>query len=373
MVDDRNILKSKLEEDLKQKLQDAQKALEKLQEGVRTVEANATKAKESLIQEIASIHQLLKTRKMELSREIDIISHKQICSLQKSITELCRAIGSIEGSLTNMDNLDLNQLAFLRIPEIDGRYQRSTSPLQLNMDGIDLTKEILNWGSVSCKGLSGFFDAGTSTSALLPDRYVDYQDKPCMDHKPVSYLGEGIIDIRPPPKLPLFSGASAVKPMCSDFDVLDLEELLTDVKLESGRPSGDMDFELVTAKDVNEDQLEVRNELNVDEADETDLIPARFRSSDVSGWVKSGKRTYPELADFLMKKKVDDGNCSYAHDPLNNRYVEFPCLQIDAIAWVAPSSKRFKCFDELELPFPSMGIIPSELDLPPEYWVARST
>jgi hypothetical protein len=376
MVDNKQLLKSKVESDLRKKIVEAQKILSQLQESVRGVEKNASKAKEDVNLEISSIHQLVRKRKVELNREIDIISNKQITSLRDSINELCVAIGSLEGTLTNLDSFNVHQLLSLNIPEIDGRSPKSVSPVRVDLDSATLNKEVMKWGTVTCRGVSGFFDVGNSAS--LPERFVEYHDKHSMDHKPLLYAeGDAFIDVRPPPKLPSRGGASSAKgSLCSEFDLVDLdnlEELLTSVKLQTLKDEEDgIEFEVITVENVDEPK---RDQQPSNEK-ENRLIPETFNGTDLSEWVKPRKRSYSdEIAGFLVERKHsgDNNNPQYLHNPLNNQFVEFPCLRTDAKAWVSP--KRFKCSDEndLELPFPATGIVPSVYYLPASCWLKRSS
>jgi len=67
------------------------------------------------------------------------------------------------------------------------------------------------------------------------------------------------------------------------------------------------------------------------------------------------------------EEKQQQRTTAYIHNPLKNRFVDFPCLRTDLNAWVVKPAKRAKLSSELTF----HENFPPEYSLPAPFWLQK--
>jgi len=390
------VLKKELEDDLQKKVMTAQGLIRSLRGAIVQVKDNSSKAKTEVNEAVDSVQVALANRKLELNRQIDLICHTQVNSLQEEIQGTLIALGSLQSTLANLDSFDNGQLLNLSIPDLSWDKSCSTpAPIVVNLASEDVQKSVKEWGGVNANGLKGLVEIGTTAS--MPQRFVEYGEEKAnselMYHKSVSSELPSVISFRAPPKLPesisipAGSGNEASMQFGSSSSNKHLDQWLTKVSTESC-PESD-DFEMVCVGSNSEaggDSISV-----VDKASDSDLDEPAFtldddtqqteekvavsRCSDsediedISAWL--GQKKSLSVSGEIPRAKPADiclRNGCQEYATCNNRFVDFPCLRVDPKNWVC-SKKKSTAGASMKMG--QSEIIPPSYALPAPFWLKK--
>jgi len=237
-----------------------------------------------------------------------------------------------------------------------------------------------NWKIVNSKGLKGIFDAGQSSS--LPRRFENQMNDMC--HKPVSLDDPEIANFTMiQPQSP--SSIDGAVTICTRVDEtlfgqrqgadLSIEQWLSRVKLET---CSDDDFEVISIENPSQNfhsSSEKPGVVMISNSSETKY--------DLSKWLKPKVKPIvlntivPEKLFILPSTTASKCAAAYTHNPLKNRFVDFPCLREDPATWISPKRRRpsSNTLVDPELSFYTKpnGIVPSEyFNLPATFWLKKT-
>lgn len=99
---------------------------------------------------------------------------------------------------------------------------------------------------------------------------------------------------------------------------------------------------------------------------DTPTIVCWQNEENLSKWLKPKKTCEKENMIPTTEKRCHKK--AYIHNPLKNRFVDFPCLRTEPLSWVPP--KRAK-LNVSELTFPPSENFPPEYSLPAPFWLKK--
>jgi len=379
MVDSKQALKENVEGDILRRIEHVKKLLADLRGAVKAVEDNSFMVKEKVQQSAESVQRIVGNRKMELTRQIDTACHSQITSLQEEIQESYLALGSLQSMLSNLDSFNHNELLHLNIPAVSKVDCSKPSKVEVRMNTSEVMDSVSGWKVVNSKSLKEIFEAGQPAS--LPRQLVKHDNKmDDMCYKPVSHDDPDITNfLMIQPKLPSNNSTIANRVDGMMFgqgaDNLSIEQWLSRVKLET---CSDDDFEVISIENPPSQTFQTSSEkpgiVIINNDNET--------KHDLSIWLKPKVKSIvlntivPEKFFIIPSTTASKCAAAYTHNPLKNRFVDFPCLREDPATWIPPkrsrSSSNAPVDSELSLYLKPKGIVPPEyFNQPTTFWLKK--
>jgi hypothetical protein len=375
-----------LEEELARKIGGVEETLRTLRNALGQIHVNSSKAKAEVTSAYEAMQARLTNRKVELIRQIDLISQSQINSLQEGIQTTLIAMGSLQATMANLESFDNAQLLNLHIPDLSACCNVPVvAPIDVKFKGEELSKEVSRWGEVSAKGVKGLVEVGSSAS--MPKRFVEYNDERGtrneMSHKPVKEELASVADFRLPPKLPSASEGISVTSSINAQD-FNLDDWLVEINsAEQFEGDGSEEFEVVTLLGgVPGSDREMKN-LQSEMEKKCTIEPEKTREvmDDLTKWLSRNRRNIQSSSTESVPaqspcppgrsspSRGDETSIKVKTPVGRKHFIEFPCLGKDDNYWIP--SKKAKTIHAKPI-FCGKEFLPPAYALPTPFWLKKS-